>query len=409
MSTATRSDLGVLRERVKDAIAKERNHVVEVAETIRQNPEIGYQEFMASQLMADHLKEAGYEVEKPYGGLETAFRATKRSGKPGPTVAVLAEYDALKGIGHGCGHNLIAGSGLATAFGIASVINEVGGNFVVIGTPAEEGGAGKVKLMDAGAFEDIDAALMIHHAGDTTGAPLQWPDGTCLAVAHMDFEYFGKPAHSAADPYNGVNALNAVIKLFTGIDAMRQHVHMESRIHGIITHGGDAANVVPKYASARMYVRAASRDYLEELVRRVTDIANGAALMTGCEVKITEDNTCFDMRPNYTLGRRYHENMKEVGLDLSHAREGRGMHSTDFGNVSYKVPSVTGSFAISHEPIPGHSQQVVDASGSDYGYEQFLKASTAMALTALDILTDPQLSIKAWDEHRNWDKINVKG
>jgi amidohydrolase len=406
--TATRTDLGLLRERVKSAIAQDRNHVVEVAETIRQNPEIGYEEVMASQLLADHLREAGYDVEKPYCGLETAFRATRRSGKPGPTVAVLAEYDALKGIGHGCGHNLIAGSGLATAIGIASVINEIGGNFVVIGTPAEEGGGGKIKLMDNGAFDDIDAALMIHHAGNQTGAPLQWPDGTCLAVAHLDIEYFGKPAHSAADPYNGVNALNAVIKLFTGIDAMRQHVHMESRLHGIITHGGDAANVVPKYASARMYVRAASRDYLEELMRRVTNIAEGAALMTGCELKITEDNTCFDMRPNYTLGRRYYENMKEVGLDLNHGREGRGMHSTDFGNVSYKVPSVTGSFAISRDPIPGHSQQVVDASGSDFGYEQFLKTSTAMALTALDILTDPQLSLQAWHEHNNWDDINVK-
>jgi metal-dependent amidase/aminoacylase/carboxypeptidase family protein len=184
---------------------------------------------------------------------------------------------------------------------------------------------------------------------------------------------------------------------------------MESRIHGIITDGGDAANVVPKYAKARMYVRAASRDYLAELVEKVTNIANGAALMTGCEVKITEDNTCYDMRPSYTIGDVYHRNMQDVGLDVSNSREGRGMHSTDFGNVSYKVPSVTGSFAISHDPIPGHSQQVVDASGSEYGYEQFMKTSTAMALTALDILTDPQLSVKAWDEHSNWDDLHVKG
>jgi amidohydrolase len=409
MSTATSTGIDVLRERVKEAIANERSHIVEVAETIRVNPEIGYEEKMASQLLADHLKEAGFEVEKPYGGLETAFRATKRGSRPGPTVAVLAEYDALKGIGHGCGHNLIAGSGLATAIGMAAVMDEIGGTFVVMGTPAEEGGAGKVKLLDKGAFDDIDAALMIHHAGDTTGTALNWPDGTCLAVAHLEFEYFGKPAHSAADPYNGVNALNAVIKLFTGIDAIRQHVHMESRIHGIITHGGDAANVVPKYTKARMYVRAASRDYLAELVEKVTNIANGAALMTGCEVKITEDNTCYDMRPSYTIGDVYHRNMQDVGLNISNSREGRGMHSTDFGNVSYKVPSVTGSFAISHDPIPGHSQQVVDASGSEYGYEQFMKVSTAMALTALDILTDPQLSVKAWDEHSNWDDLYAKG
>lgn len=404
MATATSTDLAVLREKVKQAIAREREHIIEVAETIRQNPEYQFEEFMASALLADHLREVGFEVEKPYGGLETAFRATRRGAGPGPTVAVLAEYDALRGIGHGCGHNLIAGSGLAAAIGLGAVMDEIGGTFVVIGTPAEEGGGGKIILEQQGAFNDIDAALMIHHAGNLTGAPVNWPDGTCLAVAHIDFEFFGKPAHAAADPFNGVNALNAVIKLFTGIDALRQHVHMDARIHGIITHGGDAANVVPKYAAATFFVRAASRAYLEELVEKVRNVARGAALMTGCELTMTDGETCYDMRPSYVLGRRYLENMREVGLDVSKNREGRGMHSTDFGNVSYVVPSVTGSFAISHDPIPGHSQQVVEASGSPFGYDQFIKVSTAMALTALDILTSPTLKDDAWSEHREWSE-----
>ena len=402
MTFGTTVDKAALRNRIKTAIQNERDHIVEVAETIRQNPEIGYEERMASQLLADHLVEVGFEVEKPYCGLETAFRATLRSGRPGPTVAVLAEYDALEGIGHGCGHNLIAGSGLATAIGLKAVMDEIGGTFVVMGTPAEEGGGGKIKMLDKGAFDDIDVALMIHHGGDQSGAPIEWPDGTCLAVAHVAYEFFGKPAHAANDPYNGVNALNAVIKLFTGIDALRQHIYMEDRIHGIITHGGDAANVVPKYAAARMYIRAASRDHLEDLVEQVNNIARGAALMTGCEVKIEEDNTCYDMRPSYVIGAAYQANAEEVGLWGSGGRKGRGMHSTDFGNVSYKVPSVTLSFAISQEPIPGHSQQVVDASGSEFGYEQFIKAATAQALTAFDILTDQTLSLKAWDEHRSW-------
>jgi amidohydrolase len=405
-TTANGTDVKQLRERVKAAIAAEREHIIEVSETIRVNPELGYEEVMASALLADHLREAGYEVEKPYGGLETAFRATRKGQGDGPTVAVLAEYDALAGIGHGCGHNLIGASGLAAAIGLGAVLDEIGGTFVIMGTPAEEGGAGKVKLLEQDAFKDIDAALMVHHAGNLTSAPTNWPDGTCLAVAHIDFEFFGKPAHAAADPFNGVNALNATIKLFTGIDALRQHVHMESRIHGIITHGGDAANVVPKYARSVFYVRAASRDYLEELVEKVRDVARGAALMTGCELKMTDSSTCYDMRPSYTLGSTYQANMQEVGLDLTHGREGRGMHSTDFGNVSYAVPSVTGSFAISHEPIPGHSQQVVDASGSDFGYDQMIKVSTAMALTALDILTDPTIKDRAWDEHRDWDNVN---
>jgi amidohydrolase len=397
-----------LRDRVKAAIARERDHIVEVAETIRVNPEYQFEEFMASNLIADHLREVGYEVQKPYCGMETAFRATLKSSKPGAHVVVLAEYDALRGIGHGCGHNLIGGSGLASAIGMKEVIDEVGGTFEVIGTPAEEGGCGKVIMVDQGAFDGVDAALMIHHAGHLTGAPREWPVGTSLAVCGMEFEFFGKPAHSAMDPYNGVNALNAVIKLFTGIDAMRQHVTMDARIHGIITHGGEAANVVPKYAASKFFIRAASRDYLHELMTKVRNIAEGAALMTGCEVKISQDLEMYDMRPSYVIGEVYHKNMEEVGLDTSQTRTGRGFASTDFGNVSYVVPSVTGSFAISHDPIPGHSQQVVDASGSEFGYDQFIKVSTAMTLTALDLLTDPDLVAKAWDAHKNWDALYVK-
>jgi amidohydrolase len=316
---------------------------------------------------------------------------------------VLAEYDALRGIGHGCGHNMIGASGLAAAIGMSEVMKEIGGAFVVLGTPAEEGGGGKVIEMEHGAFDDIDACLMIHHHGNTAGAPVRWPDGTCLAVTGYEVEYFGKPAHSANDPYNGVNALNAVIQLFTGIDALRQHVTMDTRIHGIITDGGQAANVVPKYARARISVRAASRCYVAELCRKVENIAQGAALMTGCEVKLTQGQELYDMRPSYVIGEAYQKNMEEVGLNLAIPRAGRGMHSTDFGNVSYKVPSVTGGFAISHDPIPGHSQEVVDASGSDYGYDQFIKVATAMTLTALDILTSPNLSLQAWDELRHWE------
>ncbi|CAN5238633.1 M20 family metallopeptidase [soil metagenome] len=397
-----------LREKVKAAIQDERDHLVEVAETIRVNPEIQFEERMASNLLVDHLREVGYEVQKPYCGMETAFRATKKSNRPGPTVAVLAEYDALNGIGHGCGHNLIAGSGLASAIGMAAVIEEIGGTFEVIGTPAEEGGCGKVIELEQGAFDNVDAALMIHHAGHLTGAATEWPLGTSLAVTGMDFEFFGKPAHSAADPYNGVNALNAVIKLFTGIDALRQHVTMDARIHGIITHGGDAANVVPEHAAAKFFVRAASRAYMNELVAKVKNVAEGAALMTGCEVKITQDREMYDMRPSYVIGNVYQKNMLEAGLDVSQGRTTRGFASTDFGNVSYKVPSVTGSFAISMEPIPGHSQQVVDASGSEFGYDQFIKVSTAMTLTALDLMTDPELIKAAWDAHENWDALYVK-
>src|SRR4051812_12549184 len=268
-----------LRSRIAEAIDEHGPGIIEVSDQIHKRPEIGFQEVFASQLLADSLRGQGYEVEKPLGGLETAFRATKRGRGPGPTVAALAEYDALPGIGHGCGHNLIAGSGLAAAIGLGQIMDQIDGTFQIIGTPAEEGGGGKVTLIDAGVFEKVDAALMIHHAGPYTGSATEYPGGTCLAVSHLDFVFHGKPAHAAGDPYNGANALNAVIKLFTGIDAIRQHIKEDARIHGIITHGGDAPNVVPHYAAAKFYIRAADRDYLEVLEQKVRRIAEGAAML----------------------------------------------------------------------------------------------------------------------------------
>lgn len=396
-----------LREQVATAIDEHGPGIINVSDQIHKKPEIGYQERFASQLLADQLRKEGFAVEKPLGGLETAFRATKRGKGPGPTIAVLAEYDALPNLGHGCGHNLIGASGLAAAIGLGQIMNQIDGTFQIIGTPAEEGGGGKVKLIDAGVFEDVDAALMVHHAGPFTGSATQYPGGTCLAVSHMDFEFHGKPAHAAGDPYNGANALNGVIKLFTGIDAMRQHIKEDARIHGIITHGGDAPNVVPHYAAAKFFVRAADRDYLKVLEDKVRRIAEGAAMLTETTVEIRHaEPTCYDMRPSYVIGRIYEENMRKAGMEVNARDQGRrGPYSTDFGNVSYVVPSVTGSFAISHGMIPGHSQQVVDASCSEFGYEQLLKVSTAMALTAFDLLTDPALVAAARDEHAHWTEL----
>ena len=399
-----------LRRQVAGAIDEHAPGVISVADQIHKRPEIGFQEQFASRLLADTLRQQGFAVEKPLGGLETAFRATKRGKGPGPTVAVLAEYDALPNIGHGCGHNLIGASGLGAAIGLGQIMDQIDGTFQIIGTPAEEGGGGKAILIDAGVFEHVDAALMIHHAGPYTGSATQYPGGTCLAVSHIDVEFHGKPAHAAADPYNGANALNGVIKLFTGIDAMRQHIKQDARIHGIITHGGDAPNVVPHYAAAKFFVRAADRDYLKVLEKKFRTIAEGAAMLTETTMEMHHAApTCYDMRPSYVIGRIYEENMRAAGMEVNGRDQGeRGPYSTDFGNVSYVVPSVTGSFAISHTLIPGHSQQVVDASCSEFGYDQLIKVSTAMALTALDLLTDPALVAKAWDEHKHWTELYEK-
>lgn len=401
------SEYDALRQRVSGAIDEHAPGIISVATQIHQRPELGFQERFASTLLAGELARLGYEVEQPLGGLETAFRATLRGRGPGPTVAVLAEYDALPGLGHGCGHNLIAASGLAAALGLAPVMSHLDGTFQVIGTPAEEGGGGKVMLIDAGVFNGVDAALMVHHAGRYTGSATSYPGGCCLAVAHLGFTFHGRPAHAAGDPHNGANALNAVIKLFTGIDALRQHITPDARIHGIITHGGDAPNVVPRRASASFYVRAGARDYLAVLEEKVRQVARAAAMMTETTVEIERQGpTCYDMRPSYVLGRRYEANMRLAGLEID-ARDQttRGSYSTDFGNVSYLLPAVTGSFAISRDDIPGHSQQVVDASRSDFGFEQLLKVSTAMAWTALDLFREPQVLAEAREEHAHWSEL----
>ncbi|MFI5274414.1 MAG: amidohydrolase, partial [Ktedonobacterales bacterium] len=327
-----------------------------------------------------------------------------RSGAgSGPTIAVLAEYDALPVIGHGCAHNYIAAAALGVAIALGPLMQQLDGTLQIIGTPAEEAGGGKINLIEAGVFAGVDAAIMVHHAGHRTGAPMEYPGGTCLAVSDFSFEFHGKSAHAAGDPWEGANALNGVIQLFNGIDALRQHIRPDARIHGIITDGGDAPNVVPHFAAAKFYARAGDRDYLQVLEQKLRRIAEGAALMTETTVEVKRlSPTYYDERPSYVIGRRYTEHMRAVGMEINEEPKQRGAYSTDFGNVSYLMPTATGSFAISGEPIPGHSPQVVEAACSAFGNDQMLKVSQAMALTALDLLTEPSLLAEAHDEHTHW-------
>lgn len=394
-----------LRERVIEAIERERERIVDVALQIHARPELGFEERFASNLLAEQLRAAGYEVEIPLGGLETAFRARRPGATGSPRIAILAEYDALPNLGHGCGHNLISAAALGAALGLAPVLEGLAGSVEIIGTPAEEGGGGKAILLDHGIFDGVDAALMVHHAGNRTGCATRHPDGTCLAVRHMRYEFFGRTAHAAADPHLGANALNACIKLFTGIDALRQHMRPDARVHGIITHGGVAPNVVPEYAAARFYIRGADRAYVEELTAQIEDVARGAALMTGCTHQGHEDGPMYyDVRPSYVLGERFQANMAAVGMQVSAAaRPGRGPYSTDLGNLSYRLPVASGSFAISETPIRGHSTEVVEGSRSELGLNNTIKVAHAMALTALDLLTNPALLESAKAEHAKWE------
>jgi amidohydrolase len=406
MSTTNGIDRQEIYDAVLAAIEQERDTIMHVADSIHARPELAMQERFACDLLASTIERYDFAVERQAGGVETAFKA--RIGgtrdKDGPAIAFLAEYDALPGIGHGCGHNLIASSNLAAAIGVSAVLDRLPGSVMLIGTPAEEAIGGKVMMINGGAFDDVDIALSSHHAGDATEIATEAPQGTCLAITPIRFEYRGRTAHAAADPHNGINALNAVIHLFTGLDALRQHVTSDVRIHGIITDGGKAPNIVPDFAAADFYFRAATKEGLDALITKGLAVAEAAATMTGTTLTVETGLTYDDVRPNYTLGRLVQSKLEAVGLKEYPGANGRrsehgpGPYSTDLGNVSRKVPTAALQFAISETPIRGHSTEVTDASISELGRENALKTGKALALAAVDLLLDAEKVKEIQDE-----------
>lgn len=383
------------------AIDAARGTILAVGDDIHAHPEIGLEEHHAADLLTSTIAGFGFEVERPVGGLETAFIARKRGRGAGPRIAFLAEYDALPGLGHGCGHNLIASSNLAAAIGLGAVIDRLDGDVLLVGTPAEENAGGKVIMIENGAFDDIDVALSSHHAGHETALPTSYPDGTCLAATGRRYRFHGRTAHAAGEPEQGINALNAVIMLFNGIDAMRQHVTPDVRMHGIVTDGGQAVNVVPDYAAAEFLFRAASREGVDALLARGDAIARAAAEMTGATLEIDDSAVGYDdMRPNYVLSQLVRDQLATVGLEETErpAASGPGAYSTDLGNVSRRMPTVGLSFAISEVPINGHSKDVVEGSISEMGRENALRTGRALALAGMELLADPAVYREVCEE-----------
>jgi amidohydrolase len=405
MTVTTALDRQELYDAVLAAIDRERETIFDIADQIHAHPELAMEEHFACDLLATTMERYDFAVERQAGGVQTAFKARMRGRGDGPAVAFLAEYDALPGLGHGCGHNLIAGSNLAAAIGLSAVIDRLPGEVMLIGTPAEEAIGGKVLMIEGGAFDDVDVALSSHHAGDATEVATEPPQGTCLAVAPIRFEYRGKTAHAASDPHEGINALNAVIHLFTGLDALRQHVTSDVRIHGIITDGGKAPNIVPDFAAAEFFFRAAMKEGLNALLERGIKVAEGAAAMTGATLEVIRSGPAYDdVRPSYTLGLLLKEKLPLVGLEErlgargQQRQTGPGPYSTDLGNVSRRVPTAAIQFAISETPIRGHSTEVVACSISELGKENAIKTGKALALAAVDLLLDPTILAAAREE-----------
>jgi amidohydrolase len=381
-----------------NAIGEARSELVEVALDLHVHPELNYQEKYAAELLSGTLERHGFQVERGVGGVETAFTATLPGGAgEGPTVAVLAEYDALPEIGHGCGHNLIAMAAIGAGLGLKANLENLPGRVMVIGTPAEEGGGGKIRMLNAGVFEGVDAVLSSHPSSNRTVIPTDIPMSESWSLAMVGFRYIfhGRAAHAAAAPHEGINALNGVIHLFTGIDALRQHLREDVRIHGIITDGGKAPNVVPEYGAANFMLRCRDRDYLSDVVvGKVRQAAEGAAAMTGCRLEVEEFYPFYEnVRPNAVIAGLLLDNAVIAGLKLDEPFPGRqgSAASTDFGNVSQALPAYELRYAVSEKPVPSHSREMTETATTEYALDAAINVAKTLTLTACDLLLDPTL------------------
>ena len=380
----------MFKDRICKYIDENKNLLFGVSKEIFDNPELGFEEFKASKLLANELEKADFEVDLGAANLETAIFAVHPNQKEGPTVAILGEYDALPEIDHACGHNLIASAALGASLAVGSLKNELPGKLIFMGTPAEEGGGGKIHMINSGLFKGVDAAIMFHPSAIHT-----YGGRGGLAVTHVRIEFFGKSAHASAQPEKGINALDAVIQTFNGINALRQHIPNDARIHGIITHGGIKPNIVPDFAAAEFYVRALDDNYQKELVKKVEDCANGAALSTGAKMTFEEVGLTYRSRKvNKSLGEAFIENLKIIGEPIRPRPSGGGLGSSDIGNVSHEVPTIHPYIGIAENDIPSHSTEFAKASISDLGQQKMLVAAKALAMTAIDVYTNDELREK---------------
>jgi amidohydrolase len=383
------------KDSIVQAVDRLGDELEALSRRIHDHPELGYQEKQAAGWLTEFLGAKGFKVETGVGGVETAFRATIDTGE-GPTIAIMCEYDALPGIGHACGHNVIAASGAGAGAALAVARGVLPkGHVQVIGTPAEEGGGGKCRLIKAGVFKDVDAAMMVHGFDQWVGHM------DLLGIVRVGFEFTGKAAHASADPWEGVNALDAAIQAYNNVSMLRQQVRPDARIHGIITNGGAAPNIIPEFASAMFYVRSKNLDYMWELQKKVIACAEGAAKSTGCTVKVIAHNdTVYEpMKRNETLLGAYRANITSLGVVEAPPLVDR-LGSSDVGNVSQVIPTIQPLMKIAPDNTPIHSRAFEAAAVTPLARTGTLTAAKAMAMTTLDLLADPGLLKRAQDEFK---------
>ena len=370
-----------LKKAAASSIDENTEELKTISEKIWSSPELCFKEYKAHDLLTDFLEKKGFFVERSYTGIETAFRATFGSGKP--NVCVICEYDALPEIGHACGHNLIAEAGVAAGLGLKAALessNAPKGRLTIMGTPAEEGGGGKVKLINNGAFEDIDIAMMVHPA------PRSAIRLICNCISSLKVTYTGKAAHAAAFPWEGVNALDAAVMAYTSISVLRQQMKPTWRVHGVITNGGAKPNIIPEKCSMEYYIRAPNKPDLASLRNKVDCCFEAAAKSTGCNVEIFEDMaTYLDIASNSMLAKKFGDNWGALGASFDDIYDLGG--STDMGNVSYTVPSIHPCYLIGSGSEFNHTREFTAVANTPEAHAETLMAAKAMAHTCIDVLT----------------------
>ena len=381
--------------RLAAAVDAARGEIIDLSHRIHADPEPAFEEIRAATWIAEVLGRHGFEVEHPAGSLATAVRAVRRGGRGGasPRIGILAEYDALPGLGHGCGHNTMAASGVGAAIALASVHEDLPGEIVFLGTPAEERGSGKQIMIDDGLFEGIDAALL-YHPCDRNHV-----ESHPLASEDAEVVFTGLQSHASSDPWRGKNALDALISLFVSVGLWRQQLRPSARIHGIIREGGTAANIIPDRTAAWFMIRSDNDAEYEGMRERFTAMCEAAATATDTTVEVTYSGRATTMRNNGVLAERFRANMAAYGIADQGDDPNAG--STDMANVSWVCPTIHPELAIAPEGTPGHSILFRDAAATPRADETTLLAATLVAQTAYELFADPDLVAAAWAEFRN--------
>ena len=390
--------IALLKQRAQENIEALADQLWDIALEIHTHPELGLQEKRAAKALTDALVQAGFSVFPGTKELETSFVGRIQGSQSKPVVALLCEYDALPELGHACGHNLIGTASVGAGMALAPLMSELPGTLLVVGAPGEETYAGKAQLVDAGVFDGVDAAMMFHPSAVTQVG------SSSYALDALEFVFTGRAAHAASSPEKGINALDGAIFLFNGINALREHLPDDVRIHGIISEGGVAPNVVPERAAARFYFRSARRRILDEILVKVKRIAQGAAMMSGTEVTWHNFEPSNDnLVTNRSLAAAFTGNLQALGVtDIIASADGKG--STDMGNVSHVAPAIHPYISLGIDGLVGHTPEFAAACASPNGRATMLVAAKALAMTAIDFLCNPSLQQRVREEFQGWTR-----